>query len=43
MKSFLRENWVWIVAPIVLLAALVALFIALTSGSGVANNSYNLG
>ena len=43
MKSFLRENWVWIVAPIVLLAALVAVFIALTSGSGVENNTYHLG
>lgn len=43
MKSFLRENWIWIVAPIVLLAALIALLIALTSGPGVENNTYNLG
>jgi len=29
MGNFLRENWIWIVAPIVLVAALVALALVL--------------
>ena len=41
--NFLRDNWLWIVGPIVLLALLVALFVAMTSGSGLENNTYDLG
>jgi hypothetical protein len=32
MKSFLRENWIWIVAPIVIVLVLFAVLIALGGG-----------
>ena len=32
MKSFLRENWIWIVAPIVIVLVLFAVLIAMGGG-----------
>jgi hypothetical protein len=31
MKAFLRENWIWIAAPILLVAALVVALLAFTT------------
>ena len=31
MRAFLRENWIWIVAPIALVVGLVAVMIVLGS------------
>lgn len=33
MGAFLRDNWIWIVAPIALFAGLIAVVIVLNSSS----------
>jgi len=41
MRTFLKENWIWILAPAVLLVVL-AVIRRLMSGSGVAPFEYAL-
>lgn len=42
MKNFLRENWIWIVAPIVIVAVGVLYLLWQGSGDAAAPFSYTL-
>lgn len=41
MGNFLRENWIWIVAPIALVVVLVAV-VVITGGEGDSPFIYNI-
>jgi len=42
MGSFLRENWIWIVAPIVLVAILVVVLLLMGGGGDDSPFVYNI-
>ena len=42
MSSFLKENWIWIVAPIVLVAFGVFVILKMSSGDPAAAFTYTL-
>jgi hypothetical protein len=40
MGAFLRENWIWIAAPILLVVGLIVVVIVLGGGGGVGEFTY---
>ena len=42
MGNFLKENWIWIVAPIVVVVAAVAFLLLTTESDPAADFVYNL-
>ena len=40
MKDFLRDNWIWIVVPFVLVLAIVAFVLASDTGSAASPFTY---
>jgi hypothetical protein len=42
MAKFLRENWIWIVAPIVVVVVAVVILLVTTESDPAADFTYNL-
>lgn len=42
MKTFLRENWIWIVAPLVIVLVLFAVIVIAGSGDDVSPFIYSI-